>query len=99
MVSDPSCSDCRYAHVTFQDDGDPGMECRRYPPTFFVILDEPVQAFPTIDSEMWCGEHTRPAPQRVEPPLQPGVPTIDLLEPQPPLLTERLRAWLRRWLR
>jgi hypothetical protein len=52
------CGTCRHAHISFDPDDpeQPTMECRRYPPQVFVLNDEPAQAFPSIDSDMSCGE-------------------------------------------
>ena len=93
--TEPSCASCRHAAVEYTDEGDPNMVCRRYPPVLFVVDGEPVQTFLTIDADMVCGEWARPAVPDQWPPLQPGVPTVDLLEPRVPTLGERLAAWWR----
>ncbi len=51
-----SCGTCAHAEAKVVIDG-PVFECRRFPPVFIVVDDEPRRLFPQVDAGDWCGEH------------------------------------------
>lgn len=61
-----NCTTCRYSQIDHDpgegfDDG-PLLRCHRYPPTVVALGDEPVQTWPNVGANDWCGEH-RGAPE------------------------------------
>lgn len=54
----PDCATCRFTEVRVLDDGDPALDCRRYPPQVIFCSDknEPVTIWPQIEAGEWCGE-------------------------------------------
>lgn len=55
-----SCTDCRFSEpVLDEHDGEPFLQCRRYPPSIGETADgEIVVEFPAVTGETWCGEHS-----------------------------------------
>lgn len=49
------CPECRFSEVVILDDG-PNVECHRFPPVIIGVNDEPLQVWPQVQSEDWCGE-------------------------------------------
>lgn len=56
-----SCSTCRFADPTVEDEA-PAVLCRRYPPTVLNGNDgeHAAIAFPEVQAEDWCGEWQAP---------------------------------------
>lgn len=54
----PSCTDCRFAEpVLDEDNGNPFLQCRRYPPSMEETNDgELTVQFPSVLGADWCGE-------------------------------------------
>lgn len=53
-----SCVSCRHANpVAEGSDGEPFVECRRFPPVIVVVDGDLVRLFPTVDADDWCSEH------------------------------------------
>jgi hypothetical protein len=56
-----TCSSCQWHDVVFDDHtGEPIGLCRRYPPRLVPIDDEPVQMYPNVAADDWCGEWSEP---------------------------------------
>jgi len=57
--SPPTCLTCVHSGKTLLDDGEPLMECHRYPPQLFHSEEDGAvrQAYPTIREDDWCGEY------------------------------------------
>ena len=52
-----SCANCRYSDPRIDDDGEPFLRCRRYPPIVAMLdEDEPMSVFSQTDADEWCGE-------------------------------------------
>lgn len=55
---DASCSTCRFAEPAIMEgDGQPVVQCRRYPPAPVVVDDVVMQFYPQVEEGDWCGEH------------------------------------------
>lgn len=60
MADRPSCTSCVFADPQIGDEGEPFLNCRRFPPSFFAFDPgdgEAVQAWPQVSETDWCGEH------------------------------------------
>lgn len=55
MDEHPTCGTCAFA-APCVDDGEPYVQCRRFPPTVIVVDGETACGFPTVTEEDWCGE-------------------------------------------
>jgi hypothetical protein len=51
----PACATCRHAEPAQLGDA-LVLECRRYPPTVLLVVDEPCVTFPHVYEGDWCGE-------------------------------------------
>lgn len=54
-----TCANCAFADPRMEE-GEPVLQCRRYPPAVLVYDGEAVKVFPGVEESDWCGEWRAP---------------------------------------